>query len=69
MKLIDLSKKRKPFTQQVFISKLQDFIRFMEGYQESKAMRKVDTQKMIIFMSYLNGVLDIEKRRQELESV
>ena len=69
MRLNNITSENCPFTQQVFISKLQDFITFIEGYQESKAMRKVDTQKMIIFTSYLNGILDIERRRQEIESV
>ena len=69
MKLNDLSKQKKPFNPPVFISKLQDFITFVEAYSKSGAIRKVDTQKMIIFISYLNGILDIEKRRQELESV
>lgn len=69
MKLNDLTTQKKPFTQQVFISKLQDYITFIEGYRDSGEMRKVDTQKIIIFISYLKGVLDIERRRQEIESV
>ena len=68
MRLNKITSENNPFTPQLFISKLQDFITFIEGYQESKAMRKVDTQKMIIFTAYLNGVLDIERRRQEIES-
>ena len=67
--LDQINSENRPFTQQVFISKLQDFITFIEGYRDSKAMRKVDTQKMIIFISYLKGILDIERRRQELEPV
>jgi hypothetical protein len=69
MRLNDLSKQKNPFSPEIFIAKLQDFITFMEGYKNSEAMRKVDTQKIIIFISYLNGILDIERRRQELESV
>ena len=69
MRLNKITSENSHFTRQIFISKLQDFITFIEGYQESKAMRKVDTQKMIIFTAYLNGVLDIERRRQEIESV
>lgn len=69
MRLNKITSENRPFTQQVFISKLQDFITFIEGYRDSKAMRKVDTQKMIIFLSYLKGILDIERRRQELEPV
>ena len=68
MRLNKITSENGPFTQQLFISKLQDFITFIEGYQDSKAMRKVDTQKMIIFASYLKGILDIERRRQEIES-
>ncbi len=67
MRLNKINSENKPFTQQVFISKLQDFISFMEDYQNSGGVRKVDTQKMIIFISYLQGILDIERRRQELE--
>jgi len=69
MRLNKITSENSHFTRQIFISKLQDFITFIEGYQGSKAMRKVDTQKMIIFTAYLNGVLDIERRRQEIESV
>ena len=69
MRLNKITSENGLFTPQVFISKLQDFITFIEGYQGSKAMRKVDIQKMIIFTSYLNGILDIERRRQEIESV
>jgi len=69
MRLNNITSVNCPFTPQVFISKLQDFITFIEGYQDSKAMRKVDAQKMIIFTSYLNGILDIKRRRQEIESV
>jgi len=68
MRLNKITSKNSPFTPELFISKLQDFITFIEGYKESKAMRKVDTQKMIIFTSYLKGILDIERRRQEIES-
>jgi len=68
MRLNKITSENTHFTPQLFISKLQDFITFIEGYQGSKSMRKVDTQKMIIFTAYLKGVLDIERRRQEIES-
>ena len=69
MRLNDLSKQKNPFTPEVFITKLQDFITFIEDYKNSEAMRTVDTQKMIIFISYLKSMLHIERRRQEIESV
>lgn len=69
MRLNKITSKNCPFTPEVFITKLLDFITFVEAYKNSEAMRTVDTQKMIIFIAYLKGILDIEKRRQELESV
>lgn len=69
MRLNKISSKNCPFTPEVFISKLQDFITFIEGYKNSEAMRKIDTQKMIIFISYLQGILDIERRRQAIGNI